>query len=507
MKTVNRSILFVLMVVLITFCSGEKVQAVAVQPLVVELEASPGGRYPFEVFLTAEETQETIHVNLYSILQNTDGNLQYLDAVDNPVLDWVVLENNVLIIPPEEERAIRGEVRIPHSAGGTYVIALMVEPQTVYTTEQVTFRVRYAVRFIIHVERPGLRADLSVEELGIELAEDGSLTARTIVKNQSNLLYPMTAEMTIRDENRSLVERVVFGRQDVELAEKPAFDIYPGAELWLDGPMKKPLFPGTYDLRLFVNYDNGRQKVHSEKLVVEDMRFASAEDHMFLQVEPTLLDVEMRPGGADSRIVQLTNNSSEAILVEVAATEIEPDYSRSVFEHCTVELRSPEVMEIAPRRTGRAVLVIRAPRDGGIGGGYYGYIEVTARSAEDGGVLGQQDILLRTVVPENVTTEARVNSAIVIPNKEDLSLSVVVENLGNVHLIPLGVAYLKDATGEVIKTIPLSLQEGMDQILPSHSGYLVGDGWLVDSGAYTVEIRVLNEDVEIASAEQSLLVP
>jgi hypothetical protein len=71
----------------------------------------------------------------------------------------------------------------------------------------------------------------------------------------------------------------------------------------------------------------------------------------------------------------------------------------------------------------------------------------------------------------------------------------------------LGVAYLKDATGEVIKTIPLSLQEGMDQILPSHSGYLVGDGWLVDSGAYTVEIRVLNEDVEIASAEQSLLVP
>ena len=201
------------------------------------------------------------------------------------------------------------------------------------------------------------------------------------------------------------------------------------------------------------------------------------QDHV-PQVIPTLLDVEA-VGGADSRIVQLTNNSSEAILVEVAATEIEPDYSRSVFEHCTVELRSPEVMEIAPRRTGRAVLVIRAPRDEGIGGGYYGYIEVTARSAEDGGVLGQQDILLRTVVPENVTTEARVNSAIVIPNEEDLSLSVVVENLGNVHLIPLSLTSRCDRRGH--QDDSPSPQEGMDQILPSHSGYLVGDGWLVDS--------------------------
>lgn len=502
-----RSALLIAMVIFLSFFSVIKVQAVAVQPLVIELEATPGGRHPFEVLLTAEELQETIHLNLYSILQATDGNLQYYEAVDDPISDWISFENSVLIIPPGEERAIRGEIRVPQNAGGTYVLALMVEPQTLYTSDEVTFRVRYAIRFIIHVERPGLRPDIAIEQLGMQLDEGGSLIARTIVTNRSNLLYPMSAEMTIRDENRALVERIVFGWQDMELAEKPTFDIYPGAELWLDGVMKKPLYPGEYDLRLFVNYADGRQKVYSEELLVEDMSFASAAEHGVLHIEPTLLDVEIRPGGADSQILQLTNNSAEPIFVELAGKEIEPEYPRSIFENCTVEMRTSEIMEIAPRRTARAVLVLRAPREDGIGGGYYGYMNATARSNEDEAILDEQDILLRAIVIENIVTEARVNSAVAIPNDEDLLLSVVVENLGNVHIIPVGVAYLKDASGEIIRTIQLTLQDGMGQILPAQSGYMVGEGWTAESGDYTVEIRILDGSLEIASSEENLFVP
>lgn len=506
MKTVIRSTVLTTMAILFAFCPALKVQAVAVQPLVIELETVPGGSHPFEISLTAEEVQEVVHVNYYSILQAVDGNLQYLDAVDNPASQWISLDQNVLIIPPNEERAIRGEIKVPQNAGGTYIMALMVEPQTLFTADEVTFRIRYAIRLIIHVDRPGLRPDVSIEQLGVLLTEDGSLMAQAIVRNPTNLLYPMRAEMTIRDQNRVLIERIVFGRHDVELAEKPTFDIYPGAELWLDGPMKKPLFPGEYDLRLFVNYANGRQKVHTEKLLVEDMSLASAADQGFVLLEPSLLDVEMRPGGADSQVLLITNNSTESILVELGSKEIEPEYARSIFANLSVELRTPDVIEIAPRRTGRAVLIFRVPREGEVGGGHYGYITAIAR-AEDGTVLDEQEVLVRSIVHGNVVTEARVQSAIAIPNEEDFLLSVAVENLGTVHIIPVGVAYLKDATGEITNTIQLALQDGLEQILPLQSGYLVGEGWWAKAGEYTVEIKILSGDFEIASTEQKLLIP
>lgn len=506
MRDILRSCFVVLLAGLFALLSFGGVQAAAVQPLVFDIEANPGAKIPFEILVSAEEDQEIVVVNFASIIQDVDSSLQFIlqEEWDNPVFSWINLETNQLIIPPGKQQAVRGEVNVPFDAAGTHVLALMIEPQTIIATEQVSIRIIYAVRLVIDVQRPGLRPEISVESIRVELDEDGSPFVRAVVHNTSNLLYPLGAEMTIRDENRALVERLVFGLEDYELGVTPTIDIYPGSELWLDAPITKPLFPGTYEMRLFLRYADGRQKVHTEQLVVEEGDFLYDLENVYITAKPEVLSASLRPGGADSQILEITNNSSEPILVALGAYDVAQEYARSVFENLTVKLRTPDILEIDPRRSARAVIVVRAPREG-VSGGYYGYITAYAFS-QDEEYLGEKTVELHAVVSGEHHYEAEVLSAMVAES-DGLLFSAVVENKSDVHISPTGVAYLKDEAGEIIRVISLNLQEGVNHILPEQTGYLMAEGWEIEPGEYLAEIHVYNDGLEIGYAEEMVIVP
>lgn len=480
------------------------VQAVGVQPLVFELNLSPGQSATFEIHASSEGNHEIVDIKVYSIAQEPDGNLVFYEESNNPVLNWIRLESPQIVIPPGEQRAIRGEVHVPLNAAGTYVAAIMVEPQSTHMSGQVALRIRYAVRMVINVVRPGLRPELMVDSIEVKNDENGLPFAKAIIRNTSNILYPLAAEMTIRDENRALVERIVFGEQELDSGEAPSMDIFPGSELWLQAPISKPLFPGTYEMRLFLRYADGRQKVHTEELIVEEGDFLYDLENVYISTEPGILSASLRPGGADSQILQITNNSSEPILVALGAHDVAPEYDRSVFENLTVELRTPEVLGIDPRRSGRAVIVVRAPREG-VSGGYYGYITAYAFS-QDEEYLGEQTVELQAVVSGEHHYEAEVLSTMVAES-DGLLFSAVVKNKSDVHVTPTGVAYLKDEVGEIVRVLALELQEGIDHILPEQSGYLVAEGWEIEPGEYLAEIHVYNDGLEIGYAEEMVIVP
>lgn len=504
MKRARSCIWTLLPPILFLFLTFGHVQAIGVQPLVFELDLKPGDIAPFEIIAGADDTQEIVDVTLFSIAQERDGSLVFPEESDNPALGWVRLDSTQVLIPPGEQRPIKGEVHVPLDAAGTYVVAVMVEPQSEETVGQITLRVRYAIRMVINVDRPGLRPELVVDSLSVEKDETGLPYARAVLRNTSNLLYPLAAEMTIRDDKRALLERVVFGNQEETLGETPSMDVYPGSELWLDAPITRPLFPGTYELRLFLRYADGRQKVHTEQLTVAAGDFAYAADDLYITLEPEVLSAAMHLGGADSQVLQITNNSNEAITVSLSGQDIAPEYPRSIFSNLTVALRTPEAMEIAPRRSGRAVFVVQAPREG-VSGGYYGYVTATAYSPE-GEYLGEKTVELHGLVGE-IQYSAEILS-VVVTEGEPLLLSAVVENSGDAHITPRGIVYLKDlASGEIMRSIQLELQEGVDHILPGQAGYLMADGWQVQPGEYVAEIHVLQDSEEIGFAEETVLVP
>ncbi len=129
-----------------------------VRPLVLDLDLTPGDRTEFEITLTPGTTEEIVDLTLYQPIQLLDGSLNYLpaDPAGFPAANWITLERNQVRVIPGAETSVKGTVQVPFSAGGTYVAVIMVEPQTPVAQQGITFRVRYAVRLNIRVNRPGL---------------------------------------------------------------------------------------------------------------------------------------------------------------------------------------------------------------------------------------------------------------------------------------------------------------------------------------------------------------
>lgn len=509
MRTKKRVLIYLWTVAVALFVLSGLALGAAVQPLVFDLKAAPGETIPFSVAVTAQDVQEIIDVSLYGVLQGVDGNLQYSQDFPNPALNWVQLDSNRIVIPPNEERQITGVVRVPLNAEGTHVVILMVEPDAGITSGQVTFRFRYAVRLVINVERAGLRPDVVLESVGLQGDAEGNPIIRAIIHNKSSLLFPVSAEVTIRDENRALVERIQLRPTgQLDPSQPPSINIYPGATLWLDGLVTKPLFPGTYDLRLFTYYADGRQRVHADTFEVEHMAYASAAE-LFLTVEPESIAVNVTPGGANSQVLTLTNNTTDKLFVEIGAAEIAPNYPYSIFDNFTVELRTPTQVEIEARRSARPVVIIRSPRDIKPGG-YYGQMMLTTTN-ENGELVSQQAVPIAAVVGQDFEYAAEIQSAAVTSTAWEESdntwmLSLVVQNLGNIHIEPVGTVYLKNTQGEIIRTLRTELQEGAQAILPGQTGYLISSDFTVEPGEYTAEMRVFAAGQELVVREESITV-
>ncbi len=479
--------------------------AVGVRPLVIDLNLSPGDTESFELVLRSGPTQETIDLNLYQPVQLITGGLAYQegDADLYPPIDWVRLESERVIVPPDEEARVRGEARVPFNAGGSYTVVVMVEPAVDEEATGVTFRVRYAVRININVDRPGLRPRVELEDFGLTPDEDNLPLLTTLLRNPSPLHYPASGEVTIRDENRRLIERVSLRTQSAWQSGRIETRIYPGAEVLLQGEVTEYLYPGEYDLRLFLRYADGRQVIKRERIAVEEGEFEQRIAH--LQINPERIEANIRPGATASQAVQVQNRTADPLLVKMGAREIEPDYPHSVFEHLDVQLRGEGEFSLNPHRHERGVFIFRSARDLEPGG-YYGYLDVYAFS-KDEEFLDSYQVPISLVVGEGWENEAEVLGVEYDYSDEEYLFSVDVRNLSKAHIVPTGTLYLKDEAGVIQRTLRLNLQEGVESILPQkaeHTVTSVRDR--IEAGEYTADIRIIYQEEEIGVRELPLLI-
>lgn len=478
------------------------VQASAVRPLVIQLDANPGDRPVFEFVVSSEDNQETAEISIYHIVQKNNGSNEYQQEASGPVKEWITLDKNVVVVPPGGEIKVTGRVNVPFDAGGSYMAAIMVEPQSTLVSEGITVRYRYAITLIINVQRPGLRPDLTIHSLSLDRDEQMTPIAKAIIQNISPLMFPIAAEMTIRNQNRALIERIELLTGSSKDSDYRSINIFPGAELWLEGKVAKPLFPGEYELRLFLRYADGKQKVHTQMVTVSEGDFAFDESTKYLAINRETLEAKLRPGGAESQILELTNNTNKAILVEISGRDIETEYTRSIFENLQLELRGENILEISPQRSARVVITIRAPREGA-SGGYYGYISATAYS-EASEFLHAYDVPIYAVVGQDHYYEAEVLSSLVTTTNGEQLISVTVKNDSDIHMTPTGICYLKDAESKILRSIPLSLPEGVRDILPYYTGLLVADGLEIPAGEYAAEIKVFVNGKQLAIGEENI---
>lgn len=500
--------LFILAVMMLLLLTNGLALGAGVRPLVIEMSVRPGEQREFEINLTPGLDEELVDLTLYEPVQQLSGGLIYrLPTIPAfSATSWVMLDSNVVRVLPDTESKVTGTVRVPFSASGSHTVIVMVEPRPPELTSGIGFQIRYAVRLNIRVEKAGIRPSAEMTLLEVVPDHQGAPQIVARIKNTSALDFPVSGEVTIRDPERRLVERVTLRTPAGSSVGTDITKVYPGAEVEFLGNITRPMIPGEYWMQVFFRYDESGQILRNETLVVNpgDYVFPGFDEFSVLAVDPTIVEHHLRPGERKSQIFQFESMAANSLHVELALGEVMPDYDQSLVEW--IELRSQQEFTLPARLRTRLAMTIVVPRDA-TDGSYHGNVVFKAFDSDS------NDLLSTIVVPINalVGTEHRQAMQIRSVSAQTIAekgtyLSVDLLNNGNVAFLPQISAIISNEEGEFVGRVVFEFPEEMTSILPlqiQHVGALTTQ---LKPGVYTVEIEIVHDGLKILTETQQVIV-
>ena len=495
----------ILMTVFLLLVLNWSVVGAGVRPLILDLDLTPGDRTEFEITLTPGTTEEIVDLTLYQPIQLLDGSLNYLpaDPAGFPAANWITLERNQVRVIPGAETSVKGTVQVPFSAGGTYVAVIMVEPQTPVAQQGITFRVRYAVRLNIRVNRPGLLTTCELTRFELVRGEDGQPVLKARLKNTSPWDYLVSGEITIRDDQRRLVERILIMAESLVGSNYTSVRLYPGYEVEMIGEITRKLTPGEYQLRGFFRYGDRGQIIHNEVIRVNegDFNYPAADEIGVFSLEPAAMDLKLRPGERRSQVVQLQSEVGEDVQVAVGLRDIKTEYPHSVLDW--IELRSSEVL-LRGRGSARVPVTLVVPRDAAPGS-YHGNLVFQAFDVETGEPIGEKAVLVSLLIGDEPEYGVEVRSlAAMYIEGEGHWLSVDLYNSGRVMISPHISLVVFDREGNYVQRAELRLPEGINKVLPLESRQLEAVVPGLESETYVVKLEIYDSGTQIAVLERTL---
>ena len=496
------TILYILIFMLISQLQ-QPAEAVGVRPMSLDLEMHPGETKEFELTLVPSTAGEVVNLKLYQPVQLRTGGLTYQEAdPDNfPPAGWVQLDNEQVVLPANESRKVRGTVSVPYNAGATHTVIIMVEPVVEGAETGVNFKVRYAVKLNINIERPGYRPEAELADFEFQTRDGEMPLINALFRNTSPLHYDVSAELTIRDEKRRLIERVDLRTPVAWQSGRSSTRIFPGAEVLFTAEVEKALFPGKYSLRLFFRYADGRQIIQSREILIEEGDFPERSLNP-VELSPQEMDVSIRPGASSSMVVNLENRTDDVLSFRIKGREIEPEYSYSLYRALELNVRgSAEEVEIEPGSSKRLILTVSAPRETAAAG-YYGYLDFL--QIAEGGIVEQHPILLKAVVQGEQEAVSRIELENLYYYLQEGFYTFVLEmkNTGNYHLSPEGEVIFRDKEGQVVAAVEFAGEEAGEELLPLMFGRLLSKELKIEPGEYIAELRLWDDDnVEVFSEE------
>lgn len=502
MKGFRLSLLLLMVVSFLVVPAGTAV-AVGVRPLVIEMDVRPGDVRDFEVALLPSSTEETVDLTLYEPVQQLSGGLVY-QLPANPAFSatsWVSLERNVVQVLPGAETRVKGRVTVPFSASGSHTVIVMVEPRPPEITSGIGFQIRYAVRLSIRVERPGLRQTAELDEFELRAGDQGQPIIRAVVRNTSPWDYLVEGEVTIRDTERRLVERIAL--VSPAGASYQTTRIYPGARVEFLGDVSKRLEPGDYTARVYFRYGDHGQIVREQTISVAegDFNFPGADEIGAFSLSPDIIEYEAKPGERKSHVIEVVSETAENTRIVVETKSLGADHPYSLTEWIQLRMAGNE-FELPGRRQTRLGVTIAVPRDAR-DGSYHGSIIVQAYELGTGRLLTEKAIPITVLVGEEHERSVEVRSCLVSQGEVLLDLL----NTGNVMVRPTAEAVFRSMEGEYVGRVPLVLPEGESGIAPLRSQRLEGNASLLEPGVYSVEISVEDGGVELLSSKMEVSVP
>lgn len=269
---------------------------------------------------------------------------------------------------------------------------------------------------------------------------------------------------------------------------QPEIRLYPFSELLYTGSPQKYLPPGEYRLQFFFRYAAGRQLTISETVQIGEGDFLFPEELMkTVQVFPRSLEFMGQPGTVTSRGLTLENTSEQALEITLEPVEIESGYPVSIFSNTEFSLRGADSFLIAPRRKINTILTVRFPREAKAQGNY-GLMRIKVYNPE-GKPVEEQLINLAAVVAGEYRYTAEILALTFNSEEEEVFLTAVLKNTGNIDFFPAVRVLFKDMEGQPLRTIKLA-PANEENVLPARSIILRGTAGNLPPGDYQAEVEI-----------------
>lgn len=494
-----------LLVGIICLVASSGVWAFGVRPLVIDLDMKPGDTKDFDIIFNPGATDETVLLSLYQPIQLLNGNLAYQEPNPEtfPSVNWVKLDHTEVKVYPGEDAYVSGTVRVPFDAGGSHTVVVMAEPKVAADQPGITLIVRYAIRLNIRVDRPGLRAsaDLADFDLVAGPEREPLLVARMV--NTSAWDYLVSGEVTIRDSERRLVERVLLNSDASARAGLNQTRMYPGSEVEFMGPVTKRIGPGEYTLRAFFRYGEHGQITKTKSVVVSQGQFSfpGGDEAGAFSVEPGKLELVLKPGQRKSEVLQITSEIQEPVMMAIGGMEVEADYPYSPLEW--VELKSPSEFDLPGRGRGRVILTVAVPKEA-LDGSYHGSLILAALNPESEEFISQKIVPLSVLVGTDHMTQVELRSLQAEEAEEGHLLCLDITNTGNIDLTPIADVVISNDAGEFVERVALTMPEDVERVIPLQKLQLTGIATGLKQGTYKVRVVLSSGSSEVLSEEMTV---
>jgi hypothetical protein len=483
--------------------------AAGVQPLLMELTAKPGETVSFQLKIVPGPKPEKINLKLCKTIQQINGDFTYEIVKPGvfPAADWFKIPAQI-VTGPGMPNLVNGSIKVPFNAGGTYSAAIIVEPAESWRRGRINFTIRYAVRILVRIERSGLRSAAKITLFDMIKSKTGEPVIRIQARNTSPVDFMTSAEITIRDSHKKLIERV-------EL--RPGFGwnynvnevrLFPGNELQYTGSPREPLLPGQYEFRLFYRYGaTGQILLTKTENIREGDYLYPVSKLTVLQIEPAELNFTGNPGSIAIKALKYENRSSRPVMVIVEATDVGPNYPYSIHNNTEFELKGEPKFILAPGRMATNILRVKFPENCTIQGNY-GVLRVKVYTTDE-----KPKFIEESTVNLAATVIGKYNYAAVAVritgswNAGNYSIAVTVKNMGNIKISPTVQAFIRDYNDRLIETVTL-IREGAENagVFPDKAIPFIGSARYLTAGKYKVQIIINHEEQIIGSAILNLTV-
>ena len=288
----------------------------AVAPMLINIDSAGGTEEPFEISVTGKQNGK-ISLSVFAMEQQSSGHMNFIEAAENAgPLDWIRFEKRNFDIRRDESTVIRGSVRAPRTAKGTYLAAIMVEEDTGDASNNIVIKVRYAVILNINVGAHSGRVVTEFADVQIVEFEGRSYVEGYFTNGNSHMGF-LDSSVQVRGADRRLVGQLPLRTGSAWQRGDEQSRVYPGATVRVFAEVPKPLRSGDYSL-LVRNQFNGRvQPVFRETIAYTSTLIDESTDAALVAVASERIEIKPLASGLSLTPVALKNPSSEPVTVDL----------------------------------------------------------------------------------------------------------------------------------------------------------------------------------------------